>query len=76
MSGENQKSEVRSQKPELLKSSWKACSSELPDDETTVLCFCQDELMFIGYLEAGTWYDDVKNEPIDVTHWMHLPEAP
>jgi hypothetical protein len=59
-----------------IKPRWTDVGIELPDDSTTVLCFCQDELMFIGYLEAGTWYDDVKNEPIDVTHWMHLPEAP
>lgn len=57
---------------------WASVAERLPDDEALVLIALNDDDVWTGYRNAGTWcYPD--RTPIDaerVTHWMPLPPLP
>jgi len=42
--------------------------------EKDVLCLC-DYSYEIGRTRCGSWVN-MENEPINVTHWMPIPELP
>jgi hypothetical protein len=57
---------------------WIPVGESLPDDDTVVLVALSDGEVWTGYLDAGTWIDNVAGAPFVevVTHWQHLPEPP
>lgn len=58
-------------------SGWIRVVDGLPDDDITVIVCDADGDVGVGFLEAGCWYDFTAfpYNP-EITHWMHLPEAP
>lgn len=57
---------------------WTDAAAALPDDDILVLLALNDDDVWPGYRDGGTWrYVDAM--PITgerVTHWMPLPAAP
>ena len=61
---------------------WIDVKNDLPDDGTTVLIHHRQttgigdfEDVWLGYYEGGQWFT-VDGDPIEVPHWMNLPEPP
>ena len=59
---------------------WVPASSQLPDDEMTVMVFhpSLNEPVWFGYHIQGFWYtpDGMQLQPNAVTHWAEIPEGP
>ena len=61
-----------------MNDNWTPSSTELPDDNITVLGWLAADRCEIVYREDGAWIyatDDCLVSD-NVTHWQHLPEAP
>lgn len=62
----------------MTSTTWKPTEERLPDDGMLVLIALNDDDVWIGYRDSGTWrYAD--SMPITaerVTHWMHMPAHP
>ena len=55
---------------------WIPIGDRMPDDDTTVLVAFDDADPWLGWHEAGQWFD-VTGAPVSgVTHWADPPEGP
>ncbi len=55
---------------------WIPVGNHMPDDETTVLVYGQNEIS-LAWHEAGEWRDCGNAALLaEVSHWMDLPEPP
>ena len=59
-------------------SPWHRVEDELPDDSRDVIIFTVSKIIGLGSLIGPNWYQWYSGGglPVDVTHWMPLPEPP
>ncbi len=62
-------------------SEWISVIQLLPDDNTKVLAYQEDGLMFVGIVNGGQWFErdttgQFEEPNREVMCWMPLPEAP
>ena len=61
-----------------FESPWHRVEDELPDDSRDVIIFTTSGIVGIGSFIRPNWYQWYSGGglPVDVTHWMPLPEPP
>ena len=72
-----------------LPDGWVACSERLPDIDTEIFYFCQDDGLRDGGIVSSSNFSDKGDAQlyvhaegydlrfgVDITHWMPLPAAP
>lgn len=59
-------------------SPWHRVEERLPDDSREVIIFTASRIMGVGSFIRPNWYQWYSGGglPVDVTHWMPLPEPP
>ena len=59
-------------------SPWHRVEKRLPDDSRDVIIFTASGIMGVGSFIRPNWYQWYSGSglPVDVTHWMPLPEQP
>lgn len=57
---------------------WIPCSERLPEDSRDVIIFTASGVIGIGSFIRTSWFQWYSGGglPVDVTHWMPLPDAP
>ena len=57
---------------------WVRCEERLPDDSRDVIIFHTSGIVGVGSFIRPNWYQWYSGGglPVDVTHWMPLPEPP
>ena len=57
---------------------WHRVEERLPDDSRDVIIFTVSKIIGLGSLIGPNWYQWYSGGglPVDVTHWMPLPEPP
>lgn len=59
-------------------SQWRRVEERLPDDSREVIIFTASKIIGVGSFIRPNWYQWYSGGglPVDVTHWMPLPEPP
>lgn len=55
---------------------WHHVLDSLPDDGIGVLVWEPDHGVWMGYCEGEQWWLMDGSGPLEVSHWMELPEGP
>lgn len=64
--------------PTVAASPWHRVEERLPDDSREVIIFTASRIEGVGSFIRPNWYQWYSGGglPVDVTHWMPLPEPP
>lgn len=66
---------IESLRSAMRSDAWNDVNSIAPEADTNVIGCCDDDVFECHHYENGV-FDDCISEPIEVTHWMPLPDAP